>query len=158
MTDKCQTFVARWDHAMCSTCGEEHDDLPAVDVQPPPVLDLDAAEKRAAGFRGRFRVMAYDSGDEMLEFVALDAYNCDESEIDDSAIDDVAQFSCDEETQRAIVATLNDAPVLIAEARAAVALRAEIVEQARKNREALRDLAAAQAEVERLLAATEDAP
>lgn len=89
---------------------------------PAPGLDLDAAEKRVDGFRGRFRVMAYDSGDELLEFVALDAYNCDESEIDGGDVDEIAQFACDDETQRAIVNTLNEAPTLIAEIRA---LRAE---------------------------------
>ncbi len=88
-----------------------------------PALDLDAAEKRADGFRGRFRVMAYDSGDELLEFVALDAYNCDESEIDGGDVDEIAQFACDDETQRAIVDTLNAAPALIAEVRT---LRAQV--------------------------------
>ena len=43
MTDKCKTFVARWDHAMCSTCGEEHD-RPAPTPTAPPALDLDAVE------------------------------------------------------------------------------------------------------------------
>ena len=40
---------------------------------PAPGLDLDAAEKRAAGFRGTFRAMSYDSGDELLEFVSADS-------------------------------------------------------------------------------------
>ena len=44
MTDKCKTFVARWDHAMCSTCGEEHD-RPAPTPTAPPALDLDAVER-----------------------------------------------------------------------------------------------------------------
>lgn len=76
-----------------------------------PGLDIDAAEKRAAGFRGRFRVMAYDDGEELLEFIP-------DGENDDYP-DDISQFTCDDETQRAIVATLNEAPALIAEVRAA---------------------------------------
>lgn len=77
-------------------------------------VDLDAAEKRAAGFRGTFRTMAYDSGEELLEFVSLDRDIGD----DVSDIDEIAQFTCDDTVQRAIVATLNEAPALIAEVRA----------------------------------------
>lgn len=77
-------------------------------------VDLDAAEKRAAGFRGTFRTMAYDSGEELLEFVSLDRDIGD----DVSDIDEIAQFTCDDTVQRAIVATLNEAPALIAEIRA----------------------------------------
>ena len=48
MTDKCKTFVARWDHAMCSKCSEEHD-RPAPTAA--PALDLDAvdAQRSASG-------------------------------------------------------------------------------------------------------------
>lgn len=41
MSDKCETFVARWDHAMCSTCGAAHAPTPT----PAPGLDLDAVER-----------------------------------------------------------------------------------------------------------------
>lgn len=99
-------------------------DRPA--LTPAPGLDLDAAEKRAAGFRGAFRAMSYDSGDEMLEFVSDGA---DPTRDDD----EIAQFACDDETQRAIVATLNDAPALIAEVRA---LRAKLAEAKRLGMEA----------------------
>lgn len=77
-------------------------------------IDLDEAEKRAAGFRGTWRgtwrAMSYDSGDEVLEFVAEGADPAGD-------VDEIAQFACDDETQRAVVATLNDAPALIAEVR-----------------------------------------
>lgn len=104
------------------------------DSAPVPAFDIDEAEKRADGFRGRFRVMAYDSGDDLLEFVALDAYNCDESEIDGNDVDEIAQFACvDDETKRAIVDTLNAAPALIAEIRA---LRSKLAEAKRLGLEA----------------------
>lgn len=73
-------------------------------------VDLDEAEKRAAGFRGTWRAMSYDSGAEVLEFVAEGADPAGD-------VDEIAQFACDDETQRAIVATLNAAPALIAEVR-----------------------------------------
>jgi hypothetical protein len=120
------------------TCREEsrvivgsHDSAPA------PAFDIDAAEKRADGFRGRFRVMTYDSSGDLLEFVALDAYNCDESEIDGNDgndVDEIAQFACvDDETKRAIVDTLNAAPALIAEIRA---LHSKLAEAKRLGLEA----------------------
>lgn len=74
-------------------------------------VDLDEAEKRAAGFRGTFRAMAYDSGEEVLEFVAAGADPAGD-------VDEIAQFTCDDTVQRAIVSTLNDTPALIAEVRA----------------------------------------
>ena len=114
---KCGQAVKADEDGCCATCGR--DCTIVVDgAQPPPVLDLDAAEKRAAGFRGVFRVMSYDSGDEFLEYIA------DGSDDDDPT--EIAQFSVDDQAQRAIADTLNAAPHLIAEARAAVALRQEL--------------------------------
>ena len=51
MSDKCEGFVARWDHAMCSRCGEEHD-RPAHTPTPAPGLDLDAVERDVAHLDG----------------------------------------------------------------------------------------------------------
>ena len=52
MTDKCKTFVARWDHAVCSTCSEEHD-RPAITPTPDPLATvraaLDVASKATPG-------------------------------------------------------------------------------------------------------------
>lgn len=48
MSDKCETFVARWDHAMCSTCGAAHAPTPT----PAPGLDLDAVERDVAHLDG----------------------------------------------------------------------------------------------------------
>ena len=96
---------------------------------PAPGLDLDAAEKRAAGFRGVFRVMAYDSGDEMLEYIDAGA---DHTDLDTDDVHEIAQFACDDAVQRAIVETMNAAPELIAEVRA---LRSSLAEAKRLGRE-----------------------
>lgn len=50
MSDKCETFVARWDHAMCSTCGAAHAPTPT----PAPGLDLDAVADTMRGLDNIF--------------------------------------------------------------------------------------------------------
>lgn len=128
-------LAARLDAAM----GDDRP-APTVDVQPLPVLDLDAlAEAERAMTAGPWKfangtacgIVGHDNRD-------LKAWHWHKSG--------------DGADRRGVVAMRNAAPHLIAEARAVVALRAEAVVQARKNREALRDLAAAQDETERLRA------
>lgn len=106
MTDKCKTFVARWDHAMCSTCGEEHD-RPAPTPTPAPGLDLDAVERAERAMTPGPWSMRRES-----HFVQIRAADLEELATTEQARGvDVANAA-------GIVALRNAAPALIAEVRA----------------------------------------